>query len=74
MAKPQFDIAIGKDGKVTVRVEGASGAECMALSDMLKHIVGKEESRELTPEYYGGGGQVRIEGQVRGRTSDSKGT
>lgn len=69
MSKPQFDIAIGKNGQVTVRVEGASGAECMALSDMLKEIVGKEESRELTPEYYGSPGQVRIDGQVRGRAS-----
>jgi hypothetical protein len=68
MSKPQFDIAIGKDGKVTVKVHGVSGAECLALSDMLKEIVGKEDSRELTPEYYGGGGQVRMGGQVRGRT------
>lgn len=69
MAKPRFDIAIGKDGKVKVRVEGASGTECLALADMLKQIVGKEDSRELTPEYYGGPGQVRIDAKVRGRTT-----
>jgi hypothetical protein len=69
MAGPQFDIQIGKDGKVKLRVEGASGAECIALSDMLKEILGKEESRELTPEYYGGGGKVRTDGKVQGRVT-----
>jgi hypothetical protein len=69
MAKPQFDIQIGKDGKVKVRVEGVSGAECIALSDMLKEIVGKEDSRDLTPEYYGGGGKVRNDARVQGRTT-----
>lgn len=67
MGKPQFDIEIGKDGRVRVRVEGVSGAECIALSDMLKEIVGKEHSRELTPEYYGGEGKVRTDGRVQGR-------
>jgi hypothetical protein len=68
MAKPEFDIAIGKDGKVTVKVHGASGAECLALSDMLKQIIGQEESRTLTPEYYGGSGDVRIDTTVHGHT------
>jgi len=33
MSQPEFDIAIGKDGKVTVKVGGASGQECLALRD-----------------------------------------
>jgi hypothetical protein len=66
MGQPQFDIQIGKDGKVRLKVSGASGAECIALTDMLKEIVGREESRELTPEYYGSPGQVRFSEQVRG--------
>jgi hypothetical protein len=70
MARPRFDIAIGKDGKVKVRVEGASGPECLALADMLKEIIGREDSRELTPEYYGGRGQVRIDAKVQGRTTE----
>ena len=68
MSKPEFDIAIGKDGKVTVKVHGVSGAECVALSDMLKQIVGHEDSRQLTPEYYGSPGNVRIDAKVEGRT------
>jgi hypothetical protein len=67
MAQPQFDIQIGKDGKVRLRVSGASGSECVALTDMLKEIVGKEDSRELTPEYYGSPGQVRIDDKVEGK-------
>lgn len=59
MAQPQFDIQIGKDGKVKVKVSGVSGKECTALSDMLKEIVGREESREHTAEFYGDPGQVR---------------
>jgi hypothetical protein len=53
MAKPEFDISIGKDGTVKIKVHGVSGKECIALTDMLKQIVGHEQSRTLTPEYYG---------------------
>ena len=69
MATPEFQIAIGSDGKVKVKVSGASGEECMKLTDMLRDIVGREESREKTPEYYGPGGSVRIDTTVRGRTT-----
>ena len=65
MSRPEFDISIGKDGKGTVRVTGASGEECLQLSDMLKEIIGREESREMTSEFYGPGGVVRIETHVR---------
>ncbi|MBK7404268.1 MAG: DUF2997 domain-containing protein [Phycisphaerales bacterium] len=67
MTNPQFDIQIGKDGKVKLKVSGASGGECLALADMLKEIIGKEESRELTGEYYGSPGQVRFVEQAKGR-------
>jgi hypothetical protein len=68
MATPQFDITIGKDGRVTVKVHGVSGAECVRLSDMVRDIVGREESRQLTSEYYGPGGQVRFQSQAQVRT------
>lgn len=69
MSQPEFDISIGKDGKVTVRVTGSSGQECLALSDMLKEIIGREESRSLTSEFYGPGGSVRIETHVRAKNT-----
>jgi hypothetical protein len=69
MSQPQFDITIGKDGKVKVTVSGAAGTECLELTDMLREIVGREESRELTPEYYGPDGSVRIDTTVQDRTT-----
>ena len=69
MGAPEFDITIGRDGKVKVKVRGVSGAKCIELTEMLRQIVGKEESRELTSEYYGGDGHVRIDARVHGKTT-----
>jgi hypothetical protein len=67
--RPEFDIRIEKDGTVTVRVTGVSGERCVELSDMLRDIIGREQSRELTGEFYGpGAGKVRIDTKVQGRT------
>ena len=68
MAQPQFDITIDKNGQVRVKVSGTSGAECLALTDMLRDNVGREESRELTNEYYDPDGRVRIDATVEDRT------
>jgi hypothetical protein len=68
MGKPEFDITIGKDGKVKVKVHGVSGKECTDLTDMLRQIVGKEESRQLTGEYYGAPGDVRIDTHAQTHT------
>lgn len=68
MGKPEFDITIGKDGKVKIKVHGVSGKECTDLTDMLRQIVGKEDSRQLTSEFYGNPGSVRIDAQVENRT------
>lgn len=59
MSNPQFDIRIEKNGKLTVKVSGVSGEECMRLTDMIAQIVGREESREKTSEY-DGPGAVRV--------------
>ena len=64
MSAPEFDVSIGADGKV----KGVSGEECVKLTDMIRDIVGKEDSREKTAEYYGPGGSVRIDSHVKGRT------
>ena len=68
MGQPEFEITIGKDGKVNVRVSGAEGAHCMKLADLIRDIVGKEQSRELTSEYYGPG-HVRIDARQSQRTT-----
>ena len=68
MSAPEFDVSIGADGKVKVKVKGVSGEECVKLTDMIRDIVGKEDSRAKTAEYYGPGGSVRIDSHVKGRT------
>ena len=68
MSRPQFDISISRDGKVSIKVHGVSGKECTKLTDMLRDIVGKEEQRRLTSEYYGSPGEVRMDSQVHGHT------
>lgn len=57
----EFDISIGKDGQVKVKVHGSSGEECMKLSDMIRDIIGREESRERTSEFFGTPGHVRVD-------------
>lgn len=56
----ELDITIGKNGQVRVKVHGSSGEQCMKLSDMIRDIIGREESRELTSEFHGPPGQVRV--------------
>ncbi len=69
MGRPEFDIVISKTGKVTVEVKGAKGPRCLEYADLIKEIVGQEESRRLTEEYYTPDGQVRIDAKVRSTRS-----
>ncbi len=52
MAKEELEIEIGPSGKVTARTIGVKGPRCLDLADLLARIVGREESRTLTNEYY----------------------
>ncbi len=68
MKQPEFEIEIRPNGEVKVTVKGVSGQECLNYADMLAEIVGKEESRELTNEYYEQQDQaVRIDAKQRRR-------
>jgi hypothetical protein len=62
--RPEFDITITRSGKVKVRVKGVRGTRCTELADLIREIVGREEHRELTSDYYAEG-KVRIQAQVR---------
>ncbi|MBM4319993.1 MAG: DUF2997 domain-containing protein [Deltaproteobacteria bacterium] len=53
MERPELLITIDKEGKVRVQVQGVSGERCLELADLVKEIVGIEEQRQLTGEYYG---------------------
>ncbi len=67
MERPEFDITISPGGKVTVHVKGAKGARCMELADLIAEIVGREDERHRTSEYYGQDGKVRIDTHVSER-------
>ena len=67
MERPEFEINISKLGKVTATVKGVKGPRCLEYADLLKEIVGREDKRRLTADYYAGPGKVRIDTQVKQR-------
>ena len=44
-------ITIKNDGRVTMRVEGAVGEECLSFTKAFEQAVGEVEERELLPEH-----------------------
>jgi hypothetical protein len=52
MAREEFEIEISPTGKVTVRTIGIKGPACLDYAELFAQIIGKEESRQLTSEYY----------------------
>ena len=67
MAREELEIEIGPSGKVTARTIGIKGPRCLDLADFLARIVGREESRELTCEYYEAAEQVQEHIDVKQR-------
>ncbi len=65
MDQPEFEIEIRPNGEVKVLVKGVSGQQCMNYADLLVEIIGKENSRERTAEYYEQDRAVRIQAQQR---------
>ncbi len=52
MAEQELEITISPEGKVTVHTHGIKGQSCMEYADLLVQIVGREEDREKTAEFY----------------------
>jgi hypothetical protein len=48
----RIEYLIGKDGKITERVLGGSGAECVAATSGIEASLGQVQQRDLLPEYY----------------------
>ena len=69
MRKPEFEIVISKDGTVTVEVLGVKGPRCLEYADLIKEIVGREEERRLTADYYAPDSEVRIDTRVKDSSS-----
>ena len=67
MPEEELEIEIDPAGKVTMRTKGIKGPACMDWADLLAQIVGREEHREKTAEYYEAGQQVSRQIDVRQR-------
>ena len=67
MAREELEIEISPSGKVTARTIGIKGARCLNVADFLARIVGREESRQLTSEYYEATEQVQEHVDVKQR-------
>jgi len=65
--RPEFEIIISKTGKVTATVKGVKGPRCLEYADLIREIVGREDKRQLTSDYYAAPGKVRIDTQVKDR-------
>ena len=67
MSDEEIEIEIGADGKVVVRTIGIKGPRCVEIAEAIALIVGREESRQLTDEYYAAGIQTtaQVEQRVR---------
>ena len=48
----EIEIEINAQGKVTVRTKGIKGPRCLDVAELFAQIIGREESRQLTSEYY----------------------
>jgi hypothetical protein len=67
MAREEIEIEISPSGKVTARTIGIKGSKCIDVADMLVRIIGREESRELTSEFYEAQQEVDQQVEVRDR-------
>ncbi len=67
MAREEIEIEISPTGKVTARTIGIKGPRCLDIAELLARIVGREEGRTLTSEYYEAEEQVQRHIEVRER-------
>ncbi len=59
MAK-ELEIEIDTAGQVHVHAKGIKGKECIHWAELFEQIVGKEQARQLTSEFY----EVQQQAQV----------
>ena len=50
--KREMEIEIGRDGKVSIKVNGVQGEECLEFSQFLEEALGETVEQEHTSEYY----------------------
>lgn len=67
MAQKELEIEISPDGQVKINPKGIKGQECHHWADLLAQIVGREESRRMTAEFYETGVQTQQHQDVKQR-------
>ena len=67
MAQEELEIEISPDGKVTVHTKGIKGARCLDVAEIIARVVGREDSRRMTSEYYESPVEVHDQVQVNQR-------
>jgi hypothetical protein len=65
----EIEIEINSQGKVTVRTKGIKGPRCLDVAELFAQIIGREESRQLTSEYYQSDQQVQSGIEIHRRQS-----
>ncbi len=70
MNDEEIEIEIRADGQVVVRTVGIKGPRCLDVAEAIARIVGREESRQLTDEFYEAGIQVHSHVEQRVRRFD----
>jgi hypothetical protein len=63
----ELEIEIAADGQVTIRTIGIKGPRCVDVAEAVARLIGREESRQLTEEYYETSlqAQVHLEQKLR---------
>jgi hypothetical protein len=69
MEDQEIEIEISPQGKVTMRTKGIKGPQCLDVADLFAKIIGREESRQLTNEYYESAQQAQNNVEVHQRRS-----
>jgi hypothetical protein len=67
MTHEELEIEIAPDGKVTVHTKGIKGPRCLEVAEVIARVVGREESRNLTSEYYESPVEVGSQVQIQNR-------
>ncbi len=52
MEMQEMEITIDKEGRIHVKVNGAHGADCLAITKNLEEAAGVVEERAFSPAYY----------------------
>jgi Protein of unknown function (DUF2997) len=60
----KIEYLIGKDGKITERVIGGSGSDCVESTAKIEASLGEVKKQDLLPEYYEEAAIAEIENTI----------